>query len=120
MNVNKLSYICLEPTIGFNCETYSDKCDFAAWDLGGTLIYEGEQNSEYFGKGSQYGIKDFLRQIEFQGVIYVIDVSQDIERLLITKNVLHKTIFGYGQLKDAHLLIIYNEKPDIQIKEKDQ
>jgi hypothetical protein len=74
MNFNK-QYLCLQQTIGFNCEMFSDKCDFAAWDIGGTLIYEGEQNSEYFGMGSQYGLKDFLRQIEFQGVIYVVDVS---------------------------------------------
>ena len=63
--------------------------------------------------GSQYGLKDFLRQIEFQGVVYVVDVCQDIENLLTSKKVLHKTIFGNGQLREAHLIILYNEKPDL-------
>ena len=68
-------YIALEPTIGMNGEMFSDRIDFCCWDVSGKLIYSGEQNSEYFGTGSAFGIKTVLKNIPFYGVIYVINVS---------------------------------------------
>ena len=72
----------LEQTIGFNCEIIQDRIDYAAWDIGGCNIFGGEQNCEYFAKGSDYGINLFLKNIPCYGIIYVVNVSQDIEFLV--------------------------------------
>jgi hypothetical protein len=74
MKINT-KFIAIQPTIGFNNEIFSDRIDYCCWDIGGTIIYNGEQNAEYFGQGSDYGLGVFLKQIPVQGVIYVINVS---------------------------------------------
>ena len=43
----------------------------------------------------------------------MINVSQDIEFLLQTKQVLHDTIFGNSQLRGCILYIIYNKQPEL-------
>ena len=64
---------------------FSDRIDYCCWDVSGKLIYNGEQNSEYFGTGSEFGLNTYLRNIPFYGIIYVINVSQDVEFLLQSK-----------------------------------
>jgi hypothetical protein len=54
---------------------FSDKIEYCCWDVSGKTIYNGEQNSEYFGTGSEFGLNVFLKNIPVYGVIYVINVS---------------------------------------------
>ena len=109
-------YIALEPTMGFNGEMFSDKIDYCCWDVSGKEIYNGEQNSEYFGTGSELGIRIILREVSFYGVIYVINVSRDIEILLQSKDTLHSVIFGNGQLKGKECFLVYNKQPELTKK----
>lgn len=78
-------FSALLPTIGFNNEIFSDRIDYACWDIGGTCIFAGEQDNEYFGQGSSYEINSFLKLIPVHGLIWVVNVSQDIEYLLQSK-----------------------------------
>jgi hypothetical protein len=106
-------YIALEPTIGMNGEMFSDRIDYCCWDVSGKEIYNGEQNSEYFSSNSEFGINVFLKNIPFYGVIFVINVSQDVEFLLQSKAVLHQTVFGNGQLKGKEFSVVYNKQPEL-------
>ena len=53
-------------------------------------------------------------------MIYMVNVSQDIEYLLQSKTVLHQIILGNGQLRDIQLSIVYNKQPDLIRKVEDQ
>ena len=99
--------------MGFNCEIIQDRIDYACWDIGGCNIYGGEQNCEYFARGSDYGVNLFLKNIPCNGIIFVVNVSQDVEYLVQAKMVLHDLIMGNGQIRDVQLIIIFNKKPDI-------
>ena len=94
-----------------------EKKEYACWDIGGKLIYGGEQETEYFGSGSQFGIEMFVKNIPVTGVIWVVNINQDIQHLMTSKMVLHEIVEGYHQLQDIQLLMVYNKKPDIIRKE---
>jgi hypothetical protein len=88
--------------------------EFAAWDIGGCNIYGGPQCGEYFAKGSQFNLKLYLKNIPVNGVIWVVNVSQDVEYLNLSKKILHDIILSNGQLKDIYLSIVFNKRQNIQ------
>jgi hypothetical protein len=73
-----------------------NKIEFAAWDVGGCNIYGGPQCGEYFAKGSQFNLKLYLKNIPVNGVIWVVNVSQDVEYLNLSKKILHDIILSNG------------------------
>ena len=112
-NIQTQKYISLEQTKGFNREEVQTEADdLDCWDIGGCNIYGGEQTGEFYPTGNDTGIKLFLNNIEFQGAIWVVNISQDIEQLWLSKKVLHDTVFSQEALRNIHLYIVYNDKPD--------
>ena len=67
---------------------------------------------EYYATGYSNGINMFFDNIQFQGAIWVVNVSQDIEQIWRSKNILHDLIFSQEALSGIHLAIVYNKKPD--------
>jgi hypothetical protein len=65
----------LQQTLGFNQEIATEKKDFGVWDIGGKLIYGGEQNGEYFSTGTDFGINLFLKNIAFAGAIWMVNIN---------------------------------------------
>ena len=66
---------------------------------------------EYFSSGSDYGHKMMLGAIVFNGVIWVVDVNQDVEELKKSKDALHDLIFSTPHFAGECLLqIVYNNK----------
>ena len=70
------------------------------WDIGGKLVYGGEQNGEYFATGSDFGVNLFLKNIMLAGAIWMVNINQDIEQLYRSKQTLHTLFDGYPQLQD--------------------
>ena len=74
-------YVALLPTQGFNNELYEERISYRIWDIGGSSIYGGEVGSEFFSSGTDFGLVPYLRTIEVHGIIWVVNVSMDIEYL---------------------------------------
>ena len=73
-------YILLDQTIGYNSELFAEgKREINVWDIGSCNIYGGEQYGEYYPSGSHFGIQLFLKNISVDGVIWVVNIQQDIE-----------------------------------------
>jgi hypothetical protein len=87
----------------------SDRIEYCAWDFGGDLISNEQQGNEYFSSGTEFGLNAFLKKVRTSGVIYVVNVCQDIEYILHSKAVLHSIIYGNGMLKNIQLRIVFNE-----------
>ena len=68
------------------------KKEFSCWDIGGTLIYGGEQPSQFFACGSEFGVEIFLKNIPVIGVIWVVNISEDIDQLLLSKKLMFQVI----------------------------
>ena len=62
--------------------------------MGGFSHYGGELQGEYFSTGFDHGINDYLYQIQFDGVIYVINISLDVEHLVQARNVMLEFIYS--------------------------
>ena len=111
----------LMPTEGFNCEKYqSQQEDLALYDVSGSLFYQGELPGMIFGDGSDYGYSQFLNIVDFSGLVWVVDVNQDIEELLRSKQVLHDLVFSNQIFSGkAQLSIVFNRKKQILSQNKD-
>ena len=68
-------YVNLNPTIGFNRETWSTRYEYNVWDVGGCLVHGAEQNAEFFSANRDAGLKQLLTYVDFKGVIWVVDIS---------------------------------------------
>ena len=95
-NVNHQRYVSLLPTQGFNNELIDERVAYRVWDIGGSLIYGGEMGSEFFSTGTDFGLVPYLRAVEVSGIIWVVNISLDIEYLHTSKQCLHEIIFGYA------------------------
>ena len=71
----------LLPTNGFNNELFEERITYRIWDIGGSSIYGGEVGAEFFASGSDFGLVPYLRTIEVHGIIWVVNLSMDIELL---------------------------------------
>mmetsp|Transcript_14096 Transcript_14096/g.23940 ORF Transcript_14096/g.23940 Transcript_14096/m.23940 type:complete len:200 (+) Transcript_14096:219-818(+) len=90
-----------------------NKLDYGIWDVGGTNLFGGEQvGDKIYGSGNDFGVNLFLNNIQAQGVIWVVNINEDIENLLQSKMLLHETIFGCGQLSEVILILVFNRKPE--------
>jgi len=50
------------------------------------------------------------------GIIWIVNINQDIDEILRSKQMLHETLTGYPQLEEVLLYMVYNRVPDIQAK----
>ena len=107
----------IESTLGFNRETvsFTNEEDFAVWDVGGCHVSSADQPCEFFGTGLNTGIKHFLHSVKFQGIIWMVNVSTDIEYILSSKTALHQLLHNYqAYIRDTRLLIVYNRLPNLE------
>lgn len=89
-----------------------DACDYNCWDVGGFAIYGGELQGENFSSGFDNGINLFLNNVQFDGVIYVVDVSVEMDMLVQARNCMLDFVFSHDQLKESQFLIIFNKKKE--------
>lgn len=52
------------------------------------------------------------------GIIWVVNVMQDIEFLYQSKSVLYQILEGYPMLTEQLVIIVYNKKPNMQNKQR--
>ena len=44
-------------------------------------------------------------------MVWVVDISRDIEEIFKSKNLLHEIVLGYPQIEDIHMVLVYNKRP---------
>lgn len=98
----------LTDTVGFNQEMIIGKREFSCWDIGGSLIYGGEMDNDFFSTGNYFELSVFLNNIPLTGIIWVVNINQDINMMLRSKEMLHQIIEGYPQIHDILLVVVYN------------
>lgn len=54
-----------------------------------------------------------MKNVPVAGVVYVVNISEDIERIRESKKELHK-IMNEPALADCVLALVYNNKPHLQ------
>ena len=88
----------LKETIGMNYEESNESPSFDIWDISGSPLLRKTWSL-------------YWRSIPIHGVIYVVNISEDIERLRESKKVLHKTMCE-AAVSDCVLAIVFNNKPN--------
>lgn len=92
----------LKETLGMNYEhIVESQADFNIWDISGAPLLRKNW-------------KLYLKNVPVAGIIYVVNISEDIERLRESKKQFHK-IINESALQDCIAAIVYNIKPNLQI-----
>ena len=88
-------------TRGFNCETIvGSRLSYTLWDIGGSL----SQRSLW---------PMYLKSIQSQIIIYMVNVNDSIERLRASKNLL-LSLLSEVELRDVKLLLLLNKRQNTQ------
>lgn len=90
----------LKDTLGMNYEhAVETPSNFDVWDISGNPLLRKNWSL-------------YIKNIPVSGILYLVNVSEDIERLRESKKMLHR-VLNEPALQDAVLVVVYNNKPNL-------
>ena len=90
----------LKETLGLNYEhVVESQANFDVWDISGNPILRKNWSL-------------FLKNVPVAGVIFVVNISEDIERIREAQKQLHR-VMSEPVLGDCIVAVVYNNKPNV-------